>query len=177
MVLVLAETEKFQPLFPTASIERLVIFARTFMNEPKLRQNFSVELFRRFHVCHPQIDVIKATRFHFVILNRVAREIQSRVIVKVGRACLRADGNSGRALASRGISMTRRTDMRDRYLYSPRNRAKIGSSFCIVASGHNFRSVTNAVSNAECSGQLDSMGIRGITSAMILRAVSEFASK
>ena len=42
------------------------------MNEPKLRQKFSVELSRHFHVCHPQIDVIKATRFHFVILNRVA---------------------------------------------------------------------------------------------------------
>ena len=71
MVLVLAQTEKLQRPFATASIERIIIVARTFVNKPKLRQNFAVELSRRLHVCHPQIDVIKATRFHFVILNRL----------------------------------------------------------------------------------------------------------
>ena len=41
------------------------------MNESKLGQKFPVKLFRRLHVSHPQIDVIKATRFHLVILNRI----------------------------------------------------------------------------------------------------------
>jgi hypothetical protein len=44
-----------------------------FVNESKLWQKFPVELFRRFHVCHPQIDVIEATRFHLPIFNRKAR--------------------------------------------------------------------------------------------------------
>ena len=102
MVLVLAQTEKFQRPFATASIERIIIVARTFVNKPKLRQNFAVELSRRFHVCHPQIDVIKATRFHFVILNRLALEIQSRRD-REGRARspLRADRNSRRARSRR----------------------------------------------------------------------------
>ena len=52
----------------------MIIVARFFVNESKLRQKFSVKLSRRFHVCHPQIDVIKATRFHFVILNRIASQ-------------------------------------------------------------------------------------------------------
>src|SRR4051812_10565092 len=71
MVLVLTETEKFQRPLTVASIKRMVIVAGTLVNEPKLRQNFCVELCRRFHVCHPQIDMIEATRFHFVILNRL----------------------------------------------------------------------------------------------------------
>jgi hypothetical protein len=74
MIFVLAETEKFQRPFATASIERIIIVARTFVNEPKLRQKLSVELSSRLHVCHPQIDVIKATRFHFVILNGIAKQ-------------------------------------------------------------------------------------------------------
>jgi site-specific recombinase XerC len=56
----------------TPSKERMKIVARTFVNESKLRQKFSVELSRHFHAFHPQIDVIKATRFHFLILNRMA---------------------------------------------------------------------------------------------------------
>jgi hypothetical protein len=43
-----------------------------FVNESKLWQKFPVKLFRRFHVSHPQIDVIEATRFHVLILNLVA---------------------------------------------------------------------------------------------------------
>src|SRR6185295_920093 len=39
--------------------------------------------------------------------------------------------------------------LRPTVTYSATNRAKIGFSFCLVASGHNFRSVTSAVSNAE----------------------------
>jgi hypothetical protein len=53
----------------TPSIERMKIVARTFVNEAKRRQKFSVELSRHFHAFHPQIDVIKATRFHLMILK------------------------------------------------------------------------------------------------------------
>ena len=72
MVFVLIDTEKFHRPIGTPSIERMKIGARTFVNESKLRQKFSVELSRHFHAFHPQIDVIKATRFHFLILNRMA---------------------------------------------------------------------------------------------------------
>jgi hypothetical protein len=44
------------------------------VNEAELRQKFSVELSRYSHVFNPQIDVIKATRFHFVILTRIASQ-------------------------------------------------------------------------------------------------------
>jgi hypothetical protein len=50
------------------------VVARTFVKESKLRQKFSVELSRPFHVFHPQIDVIKATRFHVPILNLIAEQ-------------------------------------------------------------------------------------------------------
>src|SRR5258708_1249837 len=72
MVFVLIDTEKFHRPIGTPSIERMKIVARTFVNESKLRQKFSVELSRHFHAFHSQIDVIKATRFHFMILNRIA---------------------------------------------------------------------------------------------------------
>jgi hypothetical protein len=75
MVFVLSETEKFHRPIATPSIERMKVVARTFVNESKLRQKFSVEVSRRFHVCHPQIDVIEATRFHIVILNRIASQL------------------------------------------------------------------------------------------------------
>src|SRR5260370_422855 len=71
MVFVLIDTEKFHRPIGTPSIERMKIVARTFVNESKLRQKFSVELSRHFHAFHPQIDVIKATRFHFMILNPI----------------------------------------------------------------------------------------------------------
>ena len=50
------------------------ILARTFVNESKLRQKSSVELSRHFHVFHPQIDVIKATRFHIPNFNLIAAQ-------------------------------------------------------------------------------------------------------
>jgi hypothetical protein len=43
-----------------------------FVNESKLRQKFAVKIFGRFDVCHTQIDVIEATRFHVSIFNRMA---------------------------------------------------------------------------------------------------------
>jgi len=78
MVLILCETEKFRRPVATSRIKSMEIFAWGFLmwrrfvpfaNKSKLGQKFSVERSRHFHVFHPQIDVIKATRFHFVILN------------------------------------------------------------------------------------------------------------
>jgi hypothetical protein len=43
-----------------------------FVNESKLGQKFPIKLFGRFHVRDTQIDVIEATRFHWVILIRIA---------------------------------------------------------------------------------------------------------
>ena len=74
MGFVLGETEKFQRAIATPGIERMKVVARTFVKESKLRQKFSVELSRHFHVFHPQIDVIKATRFHVPILNLIAEQ-------------------------------------------------------------------------------------------------------
>jgi hypothetical protein len=45
-----------------------------FVNKSKLRQKFSVELSCYLHISHPQIDVIEATRFHFVILTLIAAQ-------------------------------------------------------------------------------------------------------
>jgi len=59
--------------------------------------------------------------------------------------------------------------------YSVRNRPKIGFNFSTVAAGHNLRSVTSAVSKAQCSGQFGSFGIAGITSTRTFFAVSAFA--
>ena len=143
-----------------------MVSPRLFVNESKLRQKFPVKIFGRFDICHPQIDMIEATRFHSRILNRIATQFnQGRA-----RSPLRAEGIK--------VSARARSDAPYRALpQSATKRAKIGPSFLIVDFGHNFRSVTSAVSNAECSGQFGSLGIRGMTSAMTLRAVSEFASK
>src|SRR5947199_4909961 len=77
MVLILRETEKFRRPVATGRIKRMEIsaghFSRRrlipFPNKPKLWQKFSVELHRHLHVFYPQVDVIKKTRLHFVILN------------------------------------------------------------------------------------------------------------
>src|SRR5436189_3330920 len=69
MVLVLCEPKKFRWPAVTASIKRVEIFARAFVNKSELRQKFSVELLCHIHVFHPQINVIVATRLHFLILN------------------------------------------------------------------------------------------------------------
>ena len=179
MVLVLAETEKFQRPFATASIERIIILARTFMNEPKLRQKFCRRTFPPFPCLSPANRCDQSNAFSFCDSQSPRVEIQSRVSAKVGRAVLCAPiaiKNIG-AHGSDAPYHGRKPTENRRRSYSATKRAKIGFSFCVVASGHNFRSVTNAVSNAECSGQFGSLGIRGMTSAMTLRAVSAFASR
>src|SRR5438874_8173909 len=123
--------------------------------------------------------MIEATRFHVSIFNRTARHFKRVWSQKVGRTVLCAPfaiRKDRRALATASKLHDAPYQDTDR-TYSATNRLKIGFSFCIVASGHNFRWVTNAVSNAECSGQFGSLGIRGMTSAMTLRAVSAFANR
>src|SRR5439155_16091353 len=140
-----------------------------------LWQKFLVKLFRNFHVCHPQIDMIEATRFHLVILDCIASQFN----------CLRSTKQSAVVCAPIAIGRTSestecraRTPRENRARsYSVTKRAKIGLSFSIVAFGHNFESVTSAVSNAKWSGQLGSLGIRGVASTITLCAVSAFASK
>jgi hypothetical protein len=73
MFFIPSKAKEFRRFVAASGIERLVSPA-FFVNESKLWQKFSVKLLRRFHVCHPQIDVIKATRFHFVILNGIAKQ-------------------------------------------------------------------------------------------------------
>lgn len=82
MFFVPGKAKEFRWLVATRGIERMVS-PGFFMNESQLWQKFSVKLFRRFHICHPQIDMIEATRFHFVILNRIAWQF-NRAIAKIG---------------------------------------------------------------------------------------------
>src|SRR6266496_5151237 len=61
MVFILRETEKFRRPVTARRIKRMEIFTRhfsrrrlmPFANKPKLRQKFSVELSRHFHVFYP----------------------------------------------------------------------------------------------------------------------------
>src|SRR4051812_24325431 len=117
----------------------------------------------------------RSNAFSFCDSRSHSLAIQLLAIGKAERSGLRAH----RDLANMriyGVPRLRDTGNRAQS-YSVTKRAKIGLSSSIVAFGHNFRSVTSAVSNAKGSGQFGSVGIRGITSTIILRAVSEFASK
>jgi hypothetical protein len=68
------KAKEFRRFVAAGGKESMEVSPGFFVNESKVWQKFPVELFRRFHVCHPQIDVIEATRFHFVILNRIASQ-------------------------------------------------------------------------------------------------------
>jgi hypothetical protein len=76
MFLISAKTKEFRRFPAPARIERM-ISPRFLVNESKLWQKFTVKLFCNFHVCHPQIDVIEATRFHVSILNCMARHFNA----------------------------------------------------------------------------------------------------
>jgi len=78
VVSIRTKAKEFRRSVATSRIKSMEIFAWGFLmwrrfvpfaNKSKLGQKFSVEFSCHFHVFHPQIDVIKATRFHFVILN------------------------------------------------------------------------------------------------------------
>lgn len=58
-----------------------------------------------------------------------------------------------------------------------RNLLRIGCSRPIVSAGQSFRSVTSAVSSAECSGQFAVAGMRRMTSGRIFFATSAFATR
>src|SRR5262249_999139 len=72
MVFIWTKTKKLRWPVAACGIKSMEISPGFFMNKSKLWQKFSVKLSRYSHVFHPQVDVIKATRFHFVILNRIA---------------------------------------------------------------------------------------------------------
>jgi hypothetical protein len=69
VVFIRTEAKEFRRLVTDSGKKSMEGSTGLFVNESKLGQKFSVKLFRRFHVFHPQIDVIKTTRFHVSILN------------------------------------------------------------------------------------------------------------
>jgi hypothetical protein len=76
VVFVWTKAKEFRRSVATGGIKSMKGSAGFFVNESKLRQEFSVKPFCRFHVCHTQIDVIEATCFHLSIFDRVARHFK-----------------------------------------------------------------------------------------------------
>ena len=74
VVFIRTKAKEFRRFVAPSGIKSMEGSPGFFVNESKLRQKFSVKLCRRFHVCHTQIDVIEATRFHSEILNRLAAQ-------------------------------------------------------------------------------------------------------
>jgi hypothetical protein len=72
VVFVRTKAKEFRRLVADGGKKSMEGSTGLFVNEPKLWQKLTVKLFRCFHVCHTQIDVIEATRFHWVILIRIA---------------------------------------------------------------------------------------------------------
>src|SRR5262249_11057792 len=68
MFLIPAKTKEFRRFPAPARIERMVS-PRFLVNESEPRQKFTVKPLLDFHSCHPQINVIEATRFHKSIVN------------------------------------------------------------------------------------------------------------
>ena len=64
VVSIWAKAKEFRRLSADGGIKSMEESTGLFVNESKLWQKSSIEPFRRFHVCHTQIDVIEATRFH-----------------------------------------------------------------------------------------------------------------
>ena len=76
VVFVWTKAKKFRR-FVAAGLKKIIkISTGFFVSKSKLWQKFPVKFFRRFHVSHSQIDVIEATRFHFVIFDRMARHFK-----------------------------------------------------------------------------------------------------
>jgi hypothetical protein len=76
VVFIWTKAKEFRRFVAAAGKESMEVSPGFFVNESKLWQKFSVKLFRHFHVSHSQIDVIEATRFHFVIFDRMARHFK-----------------------------------------------------------------------------------------------------
>jgi hypothetical protein len=64
VVFIWTKAKEFRRLAANRGKKSMERSTRLFVNESKLWQKFSIKLFRRFHVCDTQIDVIEATRFH-----------------------------------------------------------------------------------------------------------------
>jgi hypothetical protein len=64
MVLIRTKAKEFRRFVSASGIKRMKVSPWFFVNKPKLRQKFSIKLSCHSHVFHPQINVIKATRFH-----------------------------------------------------------------------------------------------------------------
>src|SRR5882724_2097690 len=78
MIFVFGEAKEFRRLIAPGGIKGMEIVAWTFLNKSELGQKFRVKAFCYSHVFYPQIDVIKATRFHFAFANfRFARRTTS----------------------------------------------------------------------------------------------------
>jgi hypothetical protein len=75
VVFVWTKAKEFRRSVAAASGKKsMEVLAGSFVNKSKLWQKFPVELFRHFHVFHPQIDVIEATRFHVLIFNLIVSQ-------------------------------------------------------------------------------------------------------
>jgi hypothetical protein len=74
MVFIWTKTKEFRRFIAACGIKSMDVSPGFFVSKSKLRQQLSVKLSCYFHVCHPQIDMIEATCFHFVILNRIAAQ-------------------------------------------------------------------------------------------------------
>jgi hypothetical protein len=72
VIFIWTKAKEFRRLAADGGKESMEGSTGLFVNESKRRQNFSIKLFGCFHVSHPQIDVIEATRFHASIFNRMA---------------------------------------------------------------------------------------------------------
>ena len=150
-----------------------VAAVRAFANKSKLRQKFSVKLSCDLNVFHSQIDMIKATRFHFMIFNWFAAQFNRSWIAKKAAA----DFESRPATVDCCPWTQAGDDKQTGNLFSDESLQDRFQLFDSSFAATSFRSVISAVSNAKCSGQFGSVGICGMTSAITFLAVSAFAIK
>jgi hypothetical protein len=76
VVFIWTKAKEFRRFVAAGGIKSMEVSPGFFVNESKPWQKFAVKLLRGFHVCHPQIDVIEATRFHVLIFNRMAAQFK-----------------------------------------------------------------------------------------------------
>src|ERR1700682_6503082 len=76
MVLVFGETEKLGRLVAADRVKCAPLCVGAVAAEPERRQDFAVKNFRAGKVFYPQINVVEASRFHFVFFDfRFSRRI------------------------------------------------------------------------------------------------------
>jgi hypothetical protein len=74
VVFIWTKAKEFRRFIAAGGKKSMEVSPGFFVNKPELWQEFAVKLFRLFHVCYPQIDMIKATRFHVSIFNLIAAQ-------------------------------------------------------------------------------------------------------